>query len=113
MSQIKSRDTKPELTLRKFLNARSVYLFHGNNHSHLSSRAVQEIIKSACCRAGSTKNVHPHTLRHSFATHLLETGVDVIAVQTLFGNAEVRTTMVYLHAAKPKLLSIRSPLDAL
>ncbi|MBI5398915.1 tyrosine-type recombinase/integrase [Candidatus Woesearchaeota archaeon] len=99
--------------LKNVLDDHKVYLFLGNNRAHLSSRSVQEIVKQAAKKAGITKKVHPHTLRHSFATHLLESGVDVIAVQALLGHNEVRTTMVYLHAAKPKLLSIRSPLDPL
>jgi site-specific recombinase XerD len=99
--------------LKRILDDSEVYLFPGNKRTHLSSRSVQEIVKTAAKKAGIQKKVHPHTLRHSFATHLLESGVDVIAVQALLGHNEVRTTMVYLHTVKPKLLNVKSPLDRL
>lgn len=86
------------------------YLFRGNKGYHLSSRSVQAIIKKAARKAG-LRQVHPHTLRHSFATHLLESGIDVTAVQSLLGHNEARTILTYLHVAKPKLISIKSPLD--
>ncbi|MBI5390976.1 tyrosine-type recombinase/integrase [Candidatus Woesearchaeota archaeon] len=89
----------------------TIYLFPGAKHSHLSSRSVQEIVKKAARKAGIEKHIHPHTLRHSFATHIIEAGHDVTAVQSLLGHNEARTTMGYLHMAKPKLISISSPLD--
>lgn len=89
------------------------YLFKGNKGHHLSARSVQVVIKKASRKAGIKKNVHPHTLRHSFATHLLEGGIDVTAVQSLLGHNEARTTLTYLHMANPKLISIKSPLDDL
>ncbi|MBI5389176.1 tyrosine-type recombinase/integrase [Candidatus Woesearchaeota archaeon] len=87
------------------------YLFPGAKHTHLSSRSVQEIVKRAARTARLEKDVHPHTLRHSFATHILEAGHDVTAVQALLGHNEARTTLGYLHMVKPKLISIKSPLD--
>ena len=89
------------------------YLFIGWKNSHLSVRSVQEIVKHAAVRAGIEKNVHPHTLRHSFATHLVENGYDVCAVQPLLGHNSAETTMVYVHLARPVLLGVESPYDAL
>jgi integrase/recombinase XerC len=91
----------------------SNFVFVGNKGMHLSVRSVQEVLNRAALRAGIGKHVHPHTLRHSFATHLIESGQDITSVQALLGHCEARTTMVYLHAAKPRLLSVRSPLDNL
>jgi len=88
------------------------YIFDSYN-GHLSSRSVQEIIKNAAKKAGIKKRVHPHTLRHSYATHLIENGYDIAAVQSLLGHNSPNTTMVYLHTAMPTMLNVRSPLDDL
>jgi len=93
------------------MNQNPNYLFYGRGHYHLSSRLVQQIIKKAGKTAKINKKVHPHTLRHSFATHILEEGNDVTVVQSLLGHNEARTTMTYFHTVKPKLITIRSPLD--
>ena len=74
---------------------------------------MQEIVKKATQKAGIKKNVHPHTLRHSYATHLIENGYDVASVQLLLGHNSPNTTMVYVHIAKPNMLNIKSPLDTL
>lgn len=71
------------------------------------------IIKKATKLAKINKNVHPHTMRHSFATHILENGTDVTVVQSLLGHNEARTTMEYLHNVKPRMISVKSPLDSL
>jgi integrase/recombinase XerD len=89
----------------------SFYLFSGLKKSHLSVRTVQVVVKEAAKKVGINKNVHPHTLRHSFATHVLENGADVTVVQSLLGHNESRTTMEYLHVVKPKMISVKSPLD--
>ena len=90
----------------------SNYLFTSNNHQ-LSTRTVQEIIKAAAKKSNLRKKVHPHTLRHSFATHLIENGYDITSVQSLLGHSSVETTMVYVHIASKKLISVKSPLDSL
>ncbi|MBC8501066.1 MAG: tyrosine-type recombinase/integrase [DPANN group archaeon] len=89
----------------------SSYLFKGRKTSHLSTRTVQVIVKRAAEKADIAKNVHPHTFRHSFSTHLLEMGNDVTVVQALLGHNEARTTLTYLHMVNPKLISVKSPLD--
>ncbi len=86
------------------------YLFMGNKGAHYSMRSVQEIIKRACRDSGVKKDVHPHTFRHSFATHLIEDGYGITAVQSLLGHISVETTMVYLHTARTSI-NVKSPLD--
>lgn len=88
-------------------------LFSRNNVLPLHARSVQEIVKKAAKRAGIRKNVHPHTLRHSFATHLVEDGYTLTDVQRLLGHKSIQTTMVYSHTADPKLLDVKSPFDGL
>ena len=88
------------------------WLFISYN-GHISTRTIQEIIKKATKKAKLNKKVHPHTLRHSYATHLVEDGYDLILVQSLLGHKSPETTMIYVHMANPKLLSVKSPLDNL
>ena len=78
---------------------------------HVSDAAVQNAIKLAARRAGLTKWVTPHTLRHSFATHLLENGYDIRTVQDLLGHKNVATTQIYTHVMQKPGLGVRSPLD--
>jgi len=78
---------------------------------HQGPSAVQKAIRRAAERAGITKNVSPHTLRHTFATHLLEDGYDIRTVQELLGHKDVRTTMIYTHVLNRGPLGVRSPLD--
>jgi integron integrase len=80
---------------------------------HLSDMAFQRIIKQAATKAGQSKRVTPHTLRHCFATHLLEAGTDIRTVQELMGHADIRTTQIYLHVMQKPGLGVRSPLDGL
>ncbi|PAP77223.1 integron integrase [Rubrivirga marina] len=80
---------------------------------HLSPSAVQTAVRKAARAAGIAKRATPHTLRHSFATHLLEDGVDVRTVQHLLGHAKLATTQVYLHVAQHTGIRVRSPLDRL
>lgn len=88
------------------------WVFEGRN-THISTRTIHIIIKKAAKTAGIKRNVHPHTLRHSFATHLIENGYDVATVQSLLGHNSSETTMVYVHIASPKILNVKSPLDYL
>ncbi len=89
------------------------WLFYSRNRTgkHITSRAVQNIFIKYKELAGITKNVTTHTLRHSFATHLLENGVSIFHIKQLLGHANISTTCFYLHLVKISELNVNSPLD--
>jgi integrase/recombinase XerD len=90
------------------------YLFPGEGSGKPVSRvAVHHALSMAAQAAQIRKRVSPHTLRHCFATHMLEMGVDLRIIQVLLGHARVETTMRYLHVARERLATIRSPFDVL
>ena len=94
------------------------YLFpskgtHPNGDVPITSKSVWDAVQQAGVRAGLDKSVHPHTLRHCFATHLLESGADLRTIQLLLGHADLRTTSRYLHLSERHLKATRSPLDSL
>jgi integron integrase len=78
---------------------------------HLDEQGVQRAVRSAVRRAGIVKPASPHTLRHSFATHLLQAGYDIRTVQELLGHADVKTTMVYTHVLNRGGRGVLSPMD--
>ncbi|MCE8428062.1 MAG: tyrosine-type recombinase/integrase [Candidatus Methanoperedens sp.] len=83
------------------------------NRRKMSPRGIQHAIKISAERAGIKKNVHVHTLRHSFATHLLENGIDVRKIQKLLGHSNLQTTQIYTQVSSEEIKKIKSPLDAL
>jgi integrase/recombinase XerD len=94
------------------------WLFPGGRwHNHIDQPMSDKVVWYACeqaaKRAGIDKPVHPHTLRHSFATHLLEAGVDLRTIQLLMGHGDLKATTVYLHLSHRHLQATASPLDAL
>lgn len=86
------------------------YLFLSERGGKLTERTAQAVFHQACERARITKHVSFHSLRHSFATHLLENGTDIRYVQALLGHANIRTTQRYTHVTRSTLTGIRSPL---
>jgi site-specific recombinase XerD len=93
------------------------YLFNGKDASgqavKLSSRGVQWAVKEARKRAGIARQVTAHTLRHSYATHLLEMGLDIFSVKELLGHESIQTTLIYLHVSKSHRVAVFSPLEKL
>jgi len=88
------------------------YLFEGQKQGYpISSETIQVVFKHACKKAGIKKPASVHSLRHSFATHLLESGVNLKIIQSLLGHASLRTTSIYLHVTRFDPASIRSPFD--
>lgn len=89
------------------------YLFEGaEGRKHLSERSVQNVFERAVKAAGIRKHVTVHSLRHSFATHLLESGVDLRYIQELLGHESSKTTEIYTHVSRKSLGKIISPLDS-
>ena len=101
-------------TLRKYVKKFSPegWLFPGADEDyHLTERSAENIFKNACQKAGIYRKYSVHTLRHSFATHLLENGTDLRYIQELLGHASSRTTEIYTHVCEKDLQRIRSPMD--
>lgn len=80
-----------------------VWLFLSRTGRHLDRASVYRVVKAAAAKAGITKNVYPHLLRHSFATHMLEGGANLRAVQLLLGHSSLETTEIYTHIHRPHL----------
>ena len=102
---------------RRLRRKPSVWLFPGN-HGHcgdrpIDTKTVWNACQQAARRAGLRKAVHPHTLRHCFATHLLEAGADLRTIQMLLGHRDLEETTIYLHVSKQRLNVTSSPLDSL
>jgi len=89
------------------------YLFEGKKGDACSQRGAQWAISQAVKKAGIVKEVTLHTLRHTYATHLLEQGVNILTIKELLGHAHINTTMIYLHLACPCASLAFSPMDTL
>ena len=102
---------------RRLRRKPAVWLFPGGTRHTADTPITEKVVWHACRRAaqscGVNKPLHPHTLRHCFATHLLEAGADLRTIQLLLGHADLRETMIYIHLSKRHLGATASPLDAL
>jgi site-specific recombinase XerD len=109
--------------LRSYIEAETpaTYLFNGKPEgqaggdfdSRYSQRGVQWAVQQAAKASGIRKDISVHTLRHTYATHLLEDGLDIVSIKELLGHERIETTMVYLHVAKNGRKAPFSPLDTL
>jgi len=90
----------------------SPYVFN-TRAGHLRVKSAQVIVSEAASRAGISKNVTPHTLRHSYATHLLEAGTDIRIIQRLLCHSDIKTTHVYTQISTQLVKNVRSPLDSI
>ena len=99
--------------LKKFVDKNSDWNYLFSKTNPLTTRNIQKIVQKAAQKAGINKEVHPHTLRHSFATHLLESGVDIRNIQELLGHSSINTTQIYAHVSSTELKKIPNPLDKL
>ena len=87
------------------------YLFEGQNGGKYSNESVYRVFKEAMKRAGISKDVGVHSLRHSYATHLHESGLDIRYIQELLGHRSTRTTEIYTHVSRKDLVKVRSPIE--
>jgi integrase/recombinase XerD len=98
--------------LKEYLNEKeNHYIF--SKDKPLTTRNIQKIIKGTRHRAGINKKVTPHTLRHSFATHLLEQGTDIRIIQQMLGHSSLSTTQLYTHISSEQIKKVINPLDVL
>ena len=88
-----------------------IYIF--SKDKPLTTRNIQKIIKGTRIRTGINKKVTPHTLRHSFATHLLEQGTDIRLIQSMLGHSSLNTTQLYTHISSEQIKKVKNPLDTL
>tara|TARA_B110000902_G_scaffold41898_1_gene45361 strand:- start:1075 stop:2238 length:1164 start_codon:yes stop_codon:yes gene_type:complete len=89
----------------------TIYFVEGQNGGKYSAESIRSFLRKSCKKAGIKKLVTPHTLRHSYATHLLENGVDLRHIQSLLGHSKPETTMIYTHVQRKDLMDIQNPLD--
>ncbi len=99
--------------LQRYLskNPENQYLFAKDKP--MSKRNIQSLVERTAKRAGINKRVSPHTLRHSFATHLLENGANLLVIQQLLGHENLETTKIYTHISQDQLRGVKNPLDML
>lgn len=103
--------------LRKHIGSKKLneynYLFVSNRNKKYSIRSLQQIVKKAAKKVGLSKEISCHSLRHSFATHLLENGYSIQDIQLILGHKSPETTFTYLRTLNPNMLNIKSPIDSL
>jgi len=87
------------------------YVLVGQNLPQYSQRSVNEVLKQLAAKAGIKRNVHAHIFRHSYASHMLDSGIDLRAIQELLGHSSVKVTEIYTHVSKKRIASIPSPMS--
>lgn len=103
--------------IRTYISAVNPYMwllngtYKSGQHQQFSATGTQWLIRQACKKAGITQKVTSHTLRHTYATHLLEMGMDIVTLKDLLGHVDIHTTMIYLHVARTDRSNTFSPLD--
>ena len=104
---------KPLLLLRDYFKEYKPkhWLFEGPNNSQYSKTSIQNIFKKILKNAGLSNRFSVHSLRHSFATHMLENGESIFTIQKLLGHSNVKTTEIYTHVDSSATYKIKSPLD--
>jgi len=104
-----------DILLRNYIKGYQpeTYLFEGPRRQAYSASSIRKILKRSCMAAGIAKRVTPHTLRHSYATHMLELGVDIRYIQAMLGHRRPETTMIYTHISTHKIQNLPNPLDEL
>ena len=107
-----SMQTITELILADICEPKE-YLFEGQKGGKYSAGSVLKVVKAAAKLTGCRQTVTPHMLRHSFATHLLEDGIDLRKIQHILGHNSLKTTEIYTHVATNYQLGIKNPLDTL
>lgn len=110
----KSKSAAKEFVWQWFFPAQSLTFVEseqGMRRYHVHESDIQRAVKSAAFKAGIPKRVSPHTLRHTFATHLLQANYDIRQIQQMLGHSDIRTTMIYTHTIKSDIKPLRSPLD--
>ncbi|PIN74693.1 integrase [Candidatus Woesearchaeota archaeon CG10_big_fil_rev_8_21_14_0_10_37_12] len=103
--------TKVKEALASFTAEKMGLLFITTRGTKYTQRTIQKILENAAKKAKINKHVTPHTLRHSFATHLLEQGTDIRYIKDLLGHSDIRTTMIYTKVSNKDISKIKSPLD--
>ena len=88
------------------------FLFSKNGGTGLSARTIQKILKKAALKTGIKKEFGVHALRHSFATHMLESGVDIRYIQSLLGHRNMNTTQIYTRVSKSTIAGLDNPFDS-
>jgi site-specific recombinase XerD len=106
MLSLKVKDGLMNLTPKK-----EGYVFLTNRDGKYTQRTIQKIIENAATKVGIRKSITPHTLRHSFATHLLENGTDIRYIRDLLGHSDISTTLIYTKVSNKNIRNIKSPLD--
>ncbi len=102
--------------IKKYLSKKKIqseFVFSKKNGKKITTDAIQRIVRKSAKKAGINKHVTPHSLRHSYATHLLEAGTNIRYIQSLLGHASLNTTQVYTNVANEQLKKVVSPLDKL